>query len=274
MLLALGLALAGCTSLYFYPEPEHYWDPASAGIEYEDIWFEADDGTRLHGWLLPAQVDDPHGTVVFAHGNAQNISSHILNVHWLVSEGFHVFVFDYRGFGKSEGKPTIPGVHKDMAAALETAAALPAVDPERIVVFGQSLGAAVALTTVAEHEAGPDPRGIAVDSPFASWRGIGREKFGAFFATWPLQIPLSWTISDAFSPIDRVAGLSPVPLLVMVGDRDEVIPPHHGRELYEQAGEPKELWEVPEVGHSQVLSDASIRDDLADRFRAWLNVDD
>lgn len=274
ILACIGLLMSGCTHLYFYPETEHYWDPARAGIVYEDVWFEAADGIRLHGWMLPAQTEQVHGTVVFAHGNAQNISSHVLNIHWLPEEGFHVFAFDYRGFGRSEGRPDFPGVHRDMVAALHAAADDPRVDPERMVVFGQSLGGSVALTTVAKVGHEMDIRGVAVDSPFASWRGIAREKFAAFVLTWPFQIPLSWTISDQFAPVDHVHELSPIPLLVMVGTLDQIIPPHHGEQLHEHAGEPKELWRIPEATHSTVLAEADVRDRLVLRFREWLGTAD
>lgn len=271
--LVAALALGGCQSLYFFPDEEHYWDPADAGLEYEDVWFEAEDDLTLHGWLLPARTEEPRGTVLFFHGNAQNVSTHVVAVWWLPRQGFNVFIFDYRGFGKSEGRPDFDGVHKDARAAFRTLGTLDEVDPERVVVFGQSLGASVALTATARWEEGPAPVGIAAEAPFDSYRGIAREKLGAFWLTWPFQYPLSWPIPDEHAPRDYVADLAPIPLLLITGDQDRTIPPHHAERLLERAGEPRSLWVIEGADHNQPLADPRVRHRLAETFRAWLEGD-
>lgn len=269
-LLAVVLAVSGCAGMFFHPMEEHVLDPADHGIAYRDIWFEAADGVRLHGWLLPAETDESTGTVVFLHGNAENVSTHIAAVYWLPEHGFNVFLFDYRGFGRSGGRPDIAGVHRDAAAALEHVVTLPGVDPDRLAVFGQSLGASVSITVVAEMGREAGVRALVADSPFSSYRGIAREKFGGIWLTWPLQLPLSLTVPERFDPIRFVDRIAPIPLLIVVGEADRIVPPEHGRSLYQAARPPVELREGEGAGHIQTLTIRGEREYLAQWLRRWL----
>lgn len=261
----LAGTVAGCSHLFFLPEQGHRWDPKEAGILYEEVWFEAEDGVSLHGWFLPAQ--EPRGTVVFLHGNAQNVSTHIGAVYWLPERGFNVFMPDYRGFGLSSGRPDFVGVHRDAEAALAEVIERDDVNPGRVVVLGQSLGASVAITTVAEHGEGCGVQALIADSAFSSYRGIAREKFGELWLTWPFRWPLSLTISDRFAPVDHIADVSPIPVLLLAGDDDFVVPPHHTRELYQAARPPVEIWRYRDVGHGQALARPDVRQALV----AWLD---
>ena len=145
---ALILWLSGCTGLFFQPQKELVFDPETIGLDYEDIDFASADGTRLHGWFFEAQ-SERLGSVLLLHGNAENISTHFASVAWLPEVGFDAFVFDYRGYGRSEGVPTLEGLHQDAVAALDWLIAMPGIEPENVAVFGQSLGGAVALSTIA-----------------------------------------------------------------------------------------------------------------------------
>lgn len=265
LLLAVVAMLAGCSRLFFFPESGHRWDPATVGIEYEDVWFQAEDGTRLHGWFLPA--DEPRGTIVFLHGNAENISTHIGAVHWLPERGYNVFLPDYRGFGLSEGRPDFQGVHLDARAALEHVADRDDVEEGTLVVLGQSLGGSVAITTVARHGEACGVQALIADSAFSSYRGIAREKFGEIWLTWPFQWPLSLSISDRFAPVDHVGDVSPIPLLLIAGEDDAIVPPHHSKDLYAAARPPVDLWRFRDVGHTQAFARADVRDGLV----AWLD---
>lgn len=268
-----GLLLAGCQSLYFFPSEEHYWDPADAGLEYEDRWFAADDGVELHGWFLPAQTEDVRGTVLFFHGNAQNVSTHVGSVWWLPRHGFHVFLFDYRGYGKSQGRPSFEGVHRDAEAAFQAVTEESTVDPERLVVFGQSLGGAIALTSSAERDADPPLAGVAVEAPFDSYRQIARETAHGFWLTWPFQYPISWLISDTYAPRDRVDRIAPVPLLLISGDRDTQIRPIHTERLKARAQPPVHRWVIEGAGHNQAMANPEVRYRLLETFRGWVEGD-
>ncbi len=254
-------------SQFYYPDRLDYGTPAAAGLAFEDVFFESEDGVRLHGWFVPA-VGAPTGTVVHFHGNAQNLSAHFAFVDWLPRRGFHVFAFDYRGYGRSEGRPSREGLIRDGRAAIETVRRRTEVDPDRIVVFGQSLGAASALAVVALHpELGV--RAVAADSAFFSYRTIVRDKIRELPVIGWFAAPLSrWLITDDWSPgllVDRIA---PVPVLLIHGERDRVIPVHHARMLHAVAREPKMLYCIPGFDHTEALvtSDGRWRDTLVRFF--------
>lgn len=259
ILLAFSLGLTGCSNVFFFPYREHVQTPEQLGLKYEDVYFNASDGTRLHGWFLPAP-GGALGTILFLHGNAENVSTHIMSVRWLPERGFSVFLLDYRGYGASEGRPTLAGVQDDVESALKMLIVRPGVDAGRLVVFGQSLGGSIAIYNVAHSPYRRHIRALVVESAFSSHRRITREKLSDFWLTWPLQYPLSWMVSDKYSPSAAVADISPIPLLVIHGDQDPIVPLHHGQRLFELAREPKQLWIVPGGGHIQAFQWQSYRD--------------
>lgn len=265
ILVSFWLGLSGCSNAFFFPYHKHVQTPEQLGLKYEDVYFNAGDGTRLHGWYLPAP-GRALGTILFLHGNAENVSTHIMSVRWLPERGFNVFLLDYRGYGVSAGKPTLAGAQDDVDSALKMLLARPGVDAGRVVVFGQSLGGAIAIHNVAHSPYRRHIRTLVVESAFSGYRRITREKLGDFWLTWPLQYPLSWTVSDKYNPSEAVTDISPIPLLVIHGDRDPIVPVHHGQRLFELAREPKQLWIVEGGGHIQAFHWQSYRD----RFVAWL----
>jgi len=238
--------LSGCAGLFFYPQKQLQRTPEQIGLDYEDVNFSSIDGTPLHGWFLPAQKD-VKGTIIFFHGNAENISTHIGAVYWLPPEGYNVFLFDYRGYGRSGGRANINGVHQDARAALQYAHDRADVDPARLVVFGQSLGGSIALYTTAT--AGIPVAAVVVESSFSSYRKILREKLAAFILTWPFQWPLSYTVTNRYSPQAVVASLQ-APLLIIHGDADATVPVEHAYDLYQAATGDKTLWIIKGGGHT------------------------
>lgn len=235
--------------------------PAQIGLAYEDVWLETADGVRLHGWYLPASRPRC-GTMLFLHGNAENVSTHIGSVYWLPPRGFNVFILDYRGYGASAGSPTLPGLQADIEAAMRYLLARPGADDAAIVVFGQSLGAAVAVYYVAHTPHRSHIRALVIESAFASHRDIAREKLAGFWLTWPFQWLAQWTISDAYSPVAVVGQVAPVPLLLIHGDRDRLIPLEHSERLYAAAHEPKEFWKIENAGHIAALRSERVRERL------------
>jgi alpha-beta hydrolase superfamily lysophospholipase len=250
--LLFSLSLGGCAPMFFHPARELAGPPELAGGSLEEVFFPSTDGVRLHGWIL-RPPGTPKGTLLFFHGNAENMSTHVNAVLWLVKEGYLVFAFDYRGYGKSDGTPDIPGVNRDGAAALDLAFRIPGEQRGRVVVFGQSLGGAIATHTVANSPRGGEVKALVIDSAFAGYRRIVRDKLIAGIVTLPLAWPASWTVEDGYSPERWIGSVAPVPVVVIHGTKDPVVPFSHGERLYRLAGEPKGFWKVERGGHATAL---------------------
>lgn len=264
------LALAACNGLFFYPTPDLRLTPDRAGLAYRDVRFKTADGLQLHGWFLPADAKAaraPACTMLFLHGNAENVSTHIASIWWLPARGVSVFMIDYRGYGLSEGEPSVEGLHRDADAALETMLQMPDVTPERTVVFGQSLGGAVAITAVARSKHRGRLRALIVEGAFSGFRSIVRDKMASAWLTWPLQWIPSLTINDDYKPLDSISRLSPLPVLLVHGTGDRVIPPENAQALYDAAREPKEMWMIPEAAHIEAFRTDENRDRLIDYLR-------
>lgn len=248
-LLALPLfLLGGCVqSMFYYPDRVRYETPDALGLRYENVRFTSADGTRLSGWFIPAAGrPDPKaakGTVVHFHGNAQNMSSHWRFVAWLPRQDYNVFVFDYRGYGESEGKPEPKGVFEDSNAALDHVRARADVDASRLFVFGQSLGGTNAIAAVGSGNR-TGVKAVAIESTFYSYSAIANDKLpGA-----------GLLVGNDYAASKYVAAIAPIPLLLIHGTADAVIPHGHSQRLLAEAKEPKQLIEVPGAGHLEPMS--------------------
>ena len=240
---AAALIQAGCTNLFFYPDQTVYITPDRLDLDYEDVYITTQDEETLHGWWLPAK-GEPRGQVYFLHGNAQNISSHVLNVAWLPEKGYSVFMIDYRGYGRSTGEPTLEGVLHDAESGLRWLMNNQNEGELPVFLLGQSLGGAIGIVLASEwqqREEKPVLEAIVLDGTFAGFRDIAREKLDAFWLTWPFQAPLSWTINDEYEGTEHIANISPTPVMIIHSVRDGIIPFHHGKELFDAAEEPKEF---------------------------------
>ncbi len=260
-ILIVTLFLSACTGVFFQPQQIQYMTPDKIGLAYEDVYFRNKDGLMLHGWWLPAK-GKAKGTVLFFHGNAENISTHIANVHWLPAQNYNVFLPDYRGYGRSEGVPTLEGAQDDIDSSMDYLLKRSDVDTERIVILAQSLGGALSIYNVAHSPYRSKIKALISESAFSDYRTITREKLASFWLTWPLQWPLSYTIDNDYSPLPEVSKISPIPLLVIHGDKDKVVPLSHGQALFAAALQPKEMWVVPEGGHIEALRHKKYQEQL------------
>jgi fermentation-respiration switch protein FrsA (DUF1100 family) len=254
----LSLFISGCSGLLFQPMKHLIRTPQQIGLEYQDIEFSSRDGTRLHCWWLPAK-GEAKGSILFLHGNAENISTHIGSVYWLPEEGFNVLLLDYRGYGLSKGKPSIPGAIADIESTLQWMENQPGSNQNRIAVLGQSLGGAMGMYALSRDNHANDIRVLILDSVFTDYREIAREKLAGFWLTWPFQYPLSWTLPGQYNPIDTIGKINPTPVLIIHGEMDPIIPVHYGKALYAAAKEPKELWLIANAGHIQSLNQVQVR---------------
>lgn len=266
VLIGFALLTGGCTRLFFHPDHVEVMHPARLGLAYEDVYVTTPDDVTLHGWWLPAN-GAATGTVVFFHGNAENITTHVSSVWWLPKAGFNVLLVDYRGYGRSAGRASLAGLLTDIEATLTHVWQTPAFDSRHVIVFGQSLGGALAVRAVADSPHKSRIRALIVDSAFSGYRTITREKMAGFWLTWPFQW-LPWvTIPSSPDAVKSIARVAPVPVLIVHGDADHIVPPSHARALFDAAVEPKELWIIPQRGHIQAFSDAAQRERLVAYMR-------
>lgn len=238
------LSSSACTDLFFYPSKKHEITPKQIGLHFQDHHIE-NDNVKLHAWKLKA-VGKKKGTILFLHGNAGNISSHLAAVYWIPRYGYEVFMLDYRGYGTSSGQTEIRGMHDDVLTTIDYLLRT----EKTIGVFGQSLGASIAIYAVANSPQKEKIAFLIADSPFYDYSGIFREKVSNFPPFAPLAYPLSLLVSDTFSPEKYIERISPTPLLISHGTIDEIVPFHHGEKLFKRAGSPKLFWKVENGTHT------------------------
>lgn len=252
ILLLLTLALLGtsCSHVFYQPSPKHFVDPAQFKLKYEDFYFNSLDGTKLHGWFFPAKTKKPKGTIVQFHGNAQNISTHFFSLIWLIEEGYNLFTFDYRGYAKSEGKPSQEGIYKDALAAFDKAWDLhQRSGGGRFVIYGQSTGGAISLRAIPDWNKFQSVSLIVMDSAFDSYKDIAFDKLTDRWFLYPIS-PLAFVlVSDEYAA-DEVFDKVTRPTLVIAGKHDKVVPPKFGKRIFKGVkAEQKWLWILPNGNH-------------------------
>jgi alpha-beta hydrolase superfamily lysophospholipase len=261
------LGLSGCTALFFQPLEKHLYSPNDFELEYQDVYFPSLDGTQLHGWWFPAP-GKATGSVLFLHGNAENISTHFGSIRLLPEQGLNVFLFDYRGYGRSEGNAYLEGLLMDVEAGLGQLLIYDETD--RLAVFGQSLGAALAILGVARSPHKDKIGVVAADSGFTSFREITQEKLSSHWLTWLFQWPIAMTVNDNYRPVDEIKKLHPIKVILVHSKSDQVVPFRHSEALYNIAREPKSLWVVNNYRHNEIFAKPENQIELAMRFKSWL----
>lgn len=238
LVLAIGagyLLIAGWVylrqdSMVYHPLPDLAGSPADIGLDFEDVWLTTRDGVRIHGWFVPADGASRR-VVLFCHGNAGNVSHRLDSLKIFHDLGLSVLIFDYRGFGQSQGKPSEEGTYLDAEAAWEHLITDRGLAPGDIVVFGRSLGGAVASRVAAEHPAAA----LILESTFTSLPDLG----ASFYPYLPVRL-LARHRYDNLKHLRTVRS----PVLVIHSTQDELIPFAHGKALYAAAPEPKDFLEI------------------------------
>jgi fermentation-respiration switch protein FrsA (DUF1100 family) len=220
--------------IVFFPDPYFVGTPADFGLTYEDVWFTAADGVKLHGWWVPK----PNAPVwLWFHGNAGNISHRLENIKLLAEEvGVQVFIFDYREYGKSAGSISREGTFLDAAAAYRYLTETRAIPGPELILFGRSLGTALATDTALT---GPC-RALILESAFTNSQEMAK-LYAPFLSDWRPKVP--------YDNLGRV-GQVKVPVLVIHGSHDEIIPVDMARRVFAAAAEPKELYLIPGAHHN------------------------
>jgi fermentation-respiration switch protein FrsA (DUF1100 family) len=217
--------------LLYFPDRSTAEPPEGA----EDLWAETPDGEGIHGWWFRSEG---RAHLIFCHGNGGNVLDRVPLAQPLARAGVDVLLWDYRGYGRSSGRPDEEGTYTDARAVRDAVLARDGVDPDRLVLLGESLGGAVALKLASEHP----PAGLILQSTFTSVRDVARQHYP--FIPAPL-------VPDAY-PSKRLVRDLRAPLLVMHGDRDEIVPFDHGRALYDAAPEPKRFHTFAGAGHNDI----------------------
>jgi len=232
----IGLPMSLADRVIFQPTPGVDITPEQLGIAGEEVFVHTEDGVRVHAFWLPA----PGATraILFLHGNAGNASHRLPNAAQLAALDAHVLLADYRGYGRSEGRPSERGVYADARAALAHLTDERGVPEERVVVFGRSLGGGVAV----DLARGRALAGLILESTFTSITDVARASFG----------PLAGVLGRRFDSASKVGELR-CPLLFFHGDRDTIVPYELGRQLFEQAPEPKNFETLHGAGHNDTV---------------------
>ncbi len=234
-LAVLLLFMALEDSLLFFPTkyPTGDWKPA--GLEFEDAWFTAPDGTRLHGWYVPAA--NPRAYALFAHGNAGHLADRAYTARMLAQDmGVSVLMFDYRGYGRSEGSPNEVGVLADARAARAWLAKRAGIDERDVVLMGESIGGAVMVDLAADGA-----RGLILENTFTSVPDVAAHHY-----PW---LPVRLLIQSQFDSANKITRYHG-PLLQCHGDADEIVPLEFGERLFQAANEPKQFVLIPGGNHN------------------------
>jgi hypothetical protein len=224
----------------YFPEkyPRGAYDQASSIPNLRDCWITADDGVKLHGWFAPAE--SARATLVLSHGNGGNISHRYLLMRSLLRHKFNVLMYDYRGYGRSDGTPSEEGIYKDGRAFFDYVLTLPEVNPQKIILWGTSLGGVVATEVATQRPAA----GLVLESTFTSGKDVAQ-------LLYPF-LPVGPFMHSKFNTIDKIRTLH-LPVLVMHGSHDEILPISLGRRLFSAANDPKEFYEIPGAGHNDTF---------------------
>jgi fermentation-respiration switch protein FrsA (DUF1100 family) len=213
----------------FSPVEEVAYTPEELGLNFENVVFRSSDGLELSGWYIYS--DDSDLTVLFCHGNGGNIMHRLDSINFLYKLGLNCFIFDYRGYGNSEGKPAEDGTYLDADAAYRWLTKEKKISPENIIIFGRSLGGSIAAELARKVKA----RTLIIESAFTSYVDIGREFYP--------YMPVRWFARFSYSTIDYIRDVH-CPVMIIHSRGDEIIPFEFGLQLYEAASEPKEFVEI------------------------------
>ena len=229
LVLFMYFGQAGMLYLPDLPSRELVAIPQEIGLNHENVELRTDDGVRLHGWYIP--VTGARGTLLFFHGNAGNISHRLDSIKIFHKLNLSVFILDYRGYGRSEGSPSELGTQSDARAAWRYLTEARGIAPEKIIIFGRSLGAAVAAQLATQKQ----PGALIIESAFTSVPDLAAELY------W--WLPARWLARFDYATRDHVARAR-APVLVVHSPEDEIISYRHGEAIFAAAHAPKEMLQL------------------------------
>lgn len=234
------LIRSGQTRLMFFPSSKLKANPETLGLTYEDVWLPMPKG-QVHGWWIPAATNAP--TVLYFHGNGSNLGDLVTRADRLHRLGLAVLLIDYRGYGRSQGDfPSEASVYEDAEAAWQYLTKTRQLAPSKVVLYGQSIGGAVAIEMAVRH---PEAACVIVESSFTSMQAMVAQTIPAFL------LPLDWILTQHFDSLSKVRLLQ-VPILLIHGTADDTIPVTMSQDLFAAASDPKQLLLIPGADHTNV----------------------
>ena len=213
---------------YFHPTREMPTTPADVGLDFEDIYLTSEDGIKINGWFM--KHPQAKSTLLYFHGNAGNMTHRLEKIQMFYTLGLNIFIIDYRGYGKSEGQPTEEGVYRDARVAHHYLLLRKDIDPQKIIVYGDSLGGVVAVDLVSQRPVAC----LIVDSSFSSGADIAKDIF-PFVPSMILTIKM-----DSKKKVKAIT----IPKLFIHSINDEIIPFYLGERLFQAASEPKKFLKI------------------------------
>lgn len=231
--------------LFYYPIVVVGTTPRDYQYEYEDVMFDSIDGTSLNGWMIQSTKSKPKGVIVYSHGNTGSMNSHFGFCSWLLNEGYHLFMYDYRGYGKSEGMPERKGIVEDAVAAFKYTLKVEKWIDLPVISVGHSLGAVKSLVALDQLDQKQRIKAAVLWAGFSSYRKVARDKIGSLADS---------IVTDELSPIDHVMAVSKmIPLFFLHGEKDGVIKAYHSQDLFDKAEGEKKISRVENAGHNNLL---------------------
>lgn len=235
----------------YYPTRPVSASPADIGVDFESVILETEDGVRLSGWFIPCP--DAREVLLFCHGNAGNIGHRLESIAIFHHLGLDVFIFDYRGYGQSEGKPSESGTYQDAEAAWRYLTEERQIKPGRIIIFGRSLGGAVAAWLAQHHT----PAALILESSFTSMPDIATTHYP--------YLPVRWLLRFKYDSAEYLKKVE-CPVLIVHSRDDEIMPFSHALKLLETAPAPKKLLEISGTHNEGFLTSGSRYQEGLDAF--------
>jgi fermentation-respiration switch protein FrsA (DUF1100 family) len=222
----------------FFPQTSFDITPDDLHLNYKEVYFYSQDKEKLHGWFFPTNMNEP--VIMISHGNACNISHMLEYAGLLIEKNLQVFLFDYRGYGKSTGTPSEKGIYMDAQAAYDYLVNEEKIHRDNIVLFGQSLGAAAAIDVAKKNHV----RSIIIEGAFTSTKEMSKKMF-------PISL-ISFLLPANYNNLDKIAHIH-VPKLIIHSEDDEIVPFSMGKRLFEASREPKYFYTIKGAGHNDAF---------------------
>jgi len=239
-----------CGSLFYQPQKKIYTTPKAYKFEYENIFFKSLDSTRLNAWLIKS-LSPPNGIILFFHGNAQNISTHFMNLAWISKYGWDIFMIDYRGYGQSEGRSSKEGIYQDVIASFDYIKEINKNKKyKRVVLYGQSLGGIASSGALIDYKSKHIFDTIILDSTFDSYLEIGKDVLKRSWITTPFSLLTKILLNDKHSLKNHYSKLPPKSkYLIIHGTHDKVVPYRFGKRIFDNIPFSKQLWTIKNGHH-------------------------